>query len=258
MAPGRFQLSMRHDLTGQQQMAAGCAMPPSSLSPLSSPLPSLSISPPAPNPVLSAWVFHALAGFCPQEGGCPVCEHHKASPGLEEEEPSAAFLEEEEHYSVPGRRGALCSILGSDNLHQSLKPTTLHTGSHGHLCASPRLLPPRRKNEHVAERTSPHTDRETHGEESNFGSEWGRCYGSVPQFLHVLYRGWGDPASPRPFRDNDIPSKGQDVSQGASVLRENDDDDGNNNTNNTNNNTKNKEKDLRPFPPCQQRNNFCF
>lgn len=159
VAPGRFQLSMRHDLTGQQQMAAGCAMLPSSLSPLSSLLPSLSTSPPAPNPVLSAWVFHALAGFCPQEGGCPVCEHHKASPGLEEEEPSAAFLEEEEHYSVPGRRGALCSIPGSDNLHQSLQPTMLHTGSHGHLCASPRLLPPRRKNEHVAERTSPHTDR---------------------------------------------------------------------------------------------------
>lgn len=58
------------------QMAAGCAMLPSSLSPLSSPLPSLSTSPTAPTPVLSARVFHALAGFCSQEGDCLVSEHH--------------------------------------------------------------------------------------------------------------------------------------------------------------------------------------
>lgn len=153
----------------------------------------------------SFWVLRKrklqLEGFLSLLGSrleLPICGPAAlAQPGLEEEEPIAASREEEEHYNIPGRRGALCSIPGSDNLCQSLQPTPLHTGSCGHPCASPRLLPPSRKNEDVAERTSPHTDRETHVEERNFGSEWGRCCcGFTPQFPHVLYRAWGDPASP--------------------------------------------------------------
>lgn len=201
------------------QMADGCWLRRAPLSPRPAP-------PLQPlNPALSAQVFHELASLLTGSWGdvCLVSEHHPRQGGgrgalcsipggrgaLQHPWRKKSPLQHPWRKRSPlqhpwdgGSLGALSSIPGTNNLCQSLQPSSMHTGSHGHLSSLPRLSLPSRKDEDVAESNLTFTQT---GKPPSAKPEWkggilvqkGLDAAVALCLSFPICRAWGNPASPQ-------------------------------------------------------------